>query len=460
MLLCIRHLRNLGLTACIGISLLLNSQATCASSELPSLGENAPFNIDRETRLGRSVYEKLLANGWIETDPLLDHYINDFGFRLLAGIDHRARDYRFFIMRDDAVNAFALPGGYIGVNRGLIALARTQHQLASVLAHEIAHVRLMHGINMMEKAGEISNATILTMLAGLLVGSVDSQAGSALLFGGAAAGQQAMINYTRENEYEADRIGIGLLSDAQFDPQGMVEFFGIMGQISSSSGLGGIEYLRTHPLSNNRVAEAINRAESLPAGANQVDDFLLFKDYLRYVSSDHLPLQGSEYLRALASIQAAEYRRADKMLGELYRRDNENIWYGIAYAENLERRRREDDAELVYRRLLDIFPGDYVLSMRLVRLLKLAGQNQAALVIARQLENRFPQEQQVYFELSEIYQALQQPALRMMAEAEFHLITGNPQQAVKLYDQVLKLPETDLATESKAREKRLLLLEK
>ena len=167
----------------------------------------------------------------------------------------------------------------------------------------------MHGINMMEKAGEINNATILTMLAGLLVGSVDSQAGSALLFGGAAAGQQAMINYTRENEYEADRIGIGLLSDARFDPQGMVEFFGIMGQLSGSSGFGGIEYLRTHPLSNNRVAEAINRAKSLPAGANQVDDFLLFKDYLRYVSSDHLPQQGSEYLRALASIQARSLSR-------------------------------------------------------------------------------------------------------------------------------------------------------
>ena len=240
----------------------------------------------------------------------------------------------------------------------------------------------------------------------------------------------------------------------------MVEFFGIMGQLSGNSGLGGIEYLRTHPLSNNRIAEAVNRADSLPAGANQVDDFLLFKDYLQYVSSDHLPLQGSAYLRALASIKAAEYQRADEMLDELYRGDSENTWYGIAYAGNLEQLGREADAELVYRRLLDIFPGDYVLSLRLVRLLKLAGQNQAALVIARRLEKRFPQQQQVYFELSEIYQALRQPALRMMAEAEFHRITGNPQQAINLYDQVLKLPETDLATESKAREKRLQLQEK
>lgn len=455
-----RLLFKFGLLAGIGISLLSASAAARSSTELPSLGENAAFNIERETRLGQSVYEKLLAGGLIETHPLLDRYINDLGFRLLAGVENRVREYRFFIVRDDSINAFALPGGFIGVNRGLIEQARTQHQLASVLAHEIAHVRLMHGINMMEKGREIGNATVLAMIAGLLLGGVDSQAGAALIYGGAATGQQAMINYTRENEYEADRIGIGLLSDARFDPQGMVEFFSIMGQLSGSSVLGGIEYLRTHPLSSNRVAEAIDRVNRLPPGANQVDDYFLFKDYLQYVSRDHLPVEGSDFLRGLALIQAAEYQRADKILGDLYRGERENIWYSIAFAENLEHLGREPEAELVYRRLLDIFPGDYVLSMRLLRLLKLSGQNQSALVIARRLENRFPEDQQVYFELAEIYRALQRPALRMMAEAEYQRLAGNPKQAIKLYDQVLVSPETDLATESKAREKRLLLLEK
>ena len=98
-----------------------------ATSELPSLGENSAFNIARETRLGASVYDRLLAVGLVETNPILDRYINDLGHRLLAGLDMRLRDYRFFIMRDDSLNAFALPGGYIGVNRGLIAHAQTQH---------------------------------------------------------------------------------------------------------------------------------------------------------------------------------------------------------------------------------------------------------------------------------------------------------------------------------------------
>jgi predicted Zn-dependent protease len=432
--------------------------AASSSTELPSLGENSAINIERETRLGRSVYEKLLARGYIETDPLLDRYINDLGFRLLAGLDNRMRDYRFFIIRDDAVNAFALPGGYIGVNRGLIREARTQHQLASVLAHEIAHVRLRHGMDMMEKGKGLNTAAMLSMLAGLLLGTVDSEVGSAVLFGGIAGAQQAMINYTRENEYEADRLGMQLMYGGQFDPNGMVEFFTIMTQLSGSSEIGNIEYLRTHPVGANRIAEAAGRVNNNALGGNQVDDYPLFKDYLQFVSSDHLPDAGSQFLRALASIQAGEYRRADALLSSLYSLDNENIWYSIAFAVNLEHLGREAEAELVYRRLLDIFPGDYVLSMRLLGLLKLAGRYQSALVIARRLENEFPENQQVYFELSAIYQFLQRPALQMMAEAEFHRIAGNSQQAIKLYDQVLVSSDADFATLSKAREKRLILL--
>lgn len=441
------------------LALLLCWQSLAASSELPQLGEDARINIERESRIGESVYAKLMQNGLIETDPLLDRYINDLGFRLLAGIDNRVRDYRFFIVQNDAVNAFALPGGYIGINRGLIRKALTQHQLASVMAHEIAHVQLRHGLDLMQKGRAVSNATVLAMLAGLLLGGIDSQVGAAVVYGSAAASQQTMVNFTRENEYEADRLGVELLHSAGFDTRGTVEFFRIMATLSGSSELGSIEYLRTHPVNENRIGEALARVRERKNGGDQVDDFLLFKDYLEYVSRDHLPDQGSEYLRALAAMQAADYRRADAMLASLYELDSENVWYGVAYAENLERLKREDDAELVYRRLLDIFPGDYVLSLRLLRLLKLAGQNQAALLLARKLENRYPERQQVYFELSEIYQALKKPALRMMAEAEFHRINGNRKQAIKLYEQILASGDADIATESKAREKRLQLLE-
>ena len=127
----------------------------------------------------------------------------------------------------------------------------------------------------MEKGSEVNTKTILAMIAGLAIGG---PAGSAVLYGGIAGGQQAMVNFTRDNEYEADRIGIELMGDAYFDPHGMAEFFAIMGKLSGSSGLG-IEYLRTHPLSNNRVAEALGRAQNMPPGGNQVDDFLFVQGF-------------------------------------------------------------------------------------------------------------------------------------------------------------------------------------
>jgi predicted Zn-dependent protease len=316
----------------------------------------------------------------------------------------------------------------------------------------------MHGLDMMKKSGEVNTASMLTMLAGLLLGTVDSQVGSAVLFGGMAGAQQAMVNFTRENEYEADRLGIDLMYQANFDTNGMVEFFTIMAKLSGSSELGDIEYLRTHPVNNNRIAEAIARVKNKAGSGDQVDDYLLFKDYLQYISNIHLPDQGSAYLRALAASRDRAYQQADAKLADLYRESNENIWYGIAYAENLELLRRDAEAETVYRHLLDIFPGDYVLSMELLRLLNRVGRPQAALDIARRLEFEYPRQQQVYFALSEIYKSLKRPALQLMAEAEFHRLNGNSKQSIRLYDQVLTSADADPATLSKAQEKRQQLL--
>ncbi len=178
---------------------------------LPLLGENAAINIEFERRIGAQFYRRLLDRGLVETNPILDRYINELGARLLSGIENRVRDYTFFIVKDFGVNAFAVPGGFIGVNIGLITRAQNQHQLASVLAHEIAHVRLMHSLQLMQKSSEVSTASILTMLAGLVLGSYNSELGSALIFGGTAGSQQAIVNFTRENEYEADRLGIELM---------------------------------------------------------------------------------------------------------------------------------------------------------------------------------------------------------------------------------------------------------
>lgn len=426
-----------------------------AGGELPLLGENSAINIEQEKRIGHTFYRRLLAQGVVETNPILHSYLNELGARLLSSLDLRLRDYHFFIVKDLSVNAFAVPGGYIGVNVGLILRAQNQDQLASVLAHEISHVRLMHGLQLMEKAGGVSNTSIITMLAGILLSGISPELGSAVLFGGVASGEQAMINYTREFEYEADRLGIELLQGGNFDPQGMVDFFRMMERISGNSEFQSIEYLRTHPVNDNRISEVENRIRSMKVARSGPDYFQMFRDYLFYLSLDRMDYTGSEFRKALAKSKMGEFEQANLSLEKLYQQDSENVWYGYVYAENLENMNQLDEARQVYRKLLEIFPDEFALSLRFIRLLKSAGDYDSALVIARRLEKRFPGEKRVYKELSEIYNKLQQPIYRMMAEAEYHQLSGNYQLAINLYDTVIGSPQTDDATESRAMAKRV-----
>jgi predicted Zn-dependent protease len=425
-----------------------------AGGELPLLGENSAINIEQEKRIGHTFYRRLLAQGVVETNPILHSYLNELGARLLSNLDLRLRDYHFFIVKDLSVNAFAVPGGYIGVNVGLILRAQNQDQLASVLAHEISHVRLMHGLQLMEKAGGVGNASIITMLAGILLSGISPELGSAVLFGGIAGSEQAMINYTREFEYEADRLGIELLQGGNFDPQGMVDFFRMMERISGNSEFQSIEYLRTHPVNDNRISEVENRIRSMTVARSGSDYFQMFRDYLFYLSLDRMDYTGSEFRKALAKSKMGEFEQANLSLEKLYQQDSENVWYGYVYAENLENLNQLDEARQVYRKLLEIFPDEFALSLRFIRLLKSAGDFDSALVIARRLEKRFPSEKRVYKELSEIYNKLQQPIYRMMAEAEYHRLSGNYQLAINLYDTVIGSPQTNDATESRAMAKR------
>lgn len=427
-----------------------------ADEDLPLLGENAAINIEQERRLGYSFYRQLLARGMIETNPVLNNYLNELGARLLINIDHRLRNYQFFIVKDFGINAFAVPGGFIGVNVGLILRAQNQNQLASVMAHEIAHVRLMHSMRAMERASG-DNTSLLAMLGGLLLSGVNSQLGAAVMYGGLAGSQQAVINYTRDNEYEADRLGINLLQGGNFDPQGMVDFFRIMDRVSGNSEFASIEYLRTHPVNANRISEVEGRVRQTTVIQGGPDYYPMFNEYMQYVSLDRMEVVGSDYRRALAQIKAGNFKLANQALEKLYKQDSDNIWYGYAYGESFEYLNQSEEAEQVYRKLLEIYPDQLSLSLRLVKLLISSDEFESALVIARRLEKRFPYERSIYKDLANIYDHLQQPVLKLMAEADYHLITGNIEHAIKLYGTIIGMTESDGATRSRAQARLELL---
>ncbi len=247
---------------------------------LPDLGDasQAAMSPAQERRIGDAIIRQIRAQGGYLQDPEVNDYLNELGNRLVVALHDTKQDFEFFAVPDPQINAFALPGGYIGVHTGLIVLAQNESELASVLAHEISHVTQHHMSRMVAN----QKNTMLMTLAGLALAILASRAGGANGSQGvqaAIAGSQALaiqnqLNFTRENEYEADRIGFQRLVAAGFDPNGMATFMEKLQRSTRFVDGNAPSYLRTHPITYERIAEAQARAQDMPY--RQIPDSLEF----------------------------------------------------------------------------------------------------------------------------------------------------------------------------------------
>lgn len=237
---------------------------------LPDLGSSANALISPQDAqdYGAAMLRQMRALGMVVDDPLLDDYINDLGFRLVAASAKPRDHFKFFIVKDNEINAFAAPGGYIAVNAGLITITRNEDELAGVIAHEIGHITQNH----LQRAFEASKKDA-PLMALVLLGAIAAGAGSksgdapmAVFAGGQGLLAQKQINFTRKDEIEADRAGIQTLANAGFDPDAMAAFFGHMEDVLSA-GAGGQapSFLQDHPVTSDRIADAKARAGALTA---------------------------------------------------------------------------------------------------------------------------------------------------------------------------------------------------
>lgn len=199
----------------------------------------------------------------IVDDPQVQEYVSSIGYRLVAHADAGSGDFTFFVVQHEAINAFAAPGGFIGINTGLILASRNESELAAVVGHEIAHVTQRHLPRAFEQASQMNIPTA----AALVLGRQNSNIGEAALATAFAANQQNRINFTRSNEQEADRIGIDLVARAQFDPNSMATFFERLQQTYRFYEGSLPEYLSTHPVTVSRIADARARADAYPPTA-------------------------------------------------------------------------------------------------------------------------------------------------------------------------------------------------
>ncbi len=232
---------------------------------LPELGEGSASVVSpaQERKLGEDFMRRARQQLSFVDDPEITEYIQSLGQRLVAVSDAAGRDFRFFVIHNPTINAFAVPGGFIGVHTGLIQAVENEAELASVLAHEIAHVTQRHIPRLIAESQRTTLPAMAAILASVLLASSGHQGAEAGVAAATAAVAQHEINFTRSFEEEADRLGMGILTAAGFDPRAMPDFFERLQSLNRHNETNLPEFLRTHPVTSHRIADARNRAERL-----------------------------------------------------------------------------------------------------------------------------------------------------------------------------------------------------
>ena len=233
---------------------------------LPDIGSSAATAVSptEMKEYGASMLHQMRAYNMVLDDPLVGDYLHSLGYRLVSVSDRPDLQFTFFVVRSNEINAFAAPGGYIGVNIGLMNAMHTEDELAAVIAHEIAHVTQEHLLRAFEDSRKSTLPIALAMLGALAAtAGRNDDASQAVLMSGVSLMQQRAINFTRYDEIEADRVGIQSLARAGYDPLAMAETFATMQRVMRVNGVDIPEFLRSHPVDVNRIADAKARAVKL-----------------------------------------------------------------------------------------------------------------------------------------------------------------------------------------------------
>ncbi|MGD8379330.1 MAG: M48 family metalloprotease [Gammaproteobacteria bacterium] len=372
-------------------------RADTGNLNLPDLGSAGADVISpsQQYHLGRRVVTQLRNAGAILEDPEITDYLQSIGHQLSSHAHQTDNEqFSFFLVKSRSINAFALPGGFIGVNAGLLMATDNENELAGVMAHETAHVVQHHMARQAEASSTMNLVNAAAMLGAILAGAHSGnpdvvQAGIAAAAGNAA---QQQLNFTRANEYEADRVGIGILARSGFDPEGMISFFEKLDRRSQISGDSVPEFLRTHPLSSNRVSEAENRARdygSIHHASSR--DYYLMRARTRVLTTgnlaatlnwfEHEPSQGNDpaaqavrYGLALTRIQLGRPQQAIDELQALANAHEDNIHYRIALAEAQAAAGHNPDAIATLREALRLTPDNVPLTEHYARILMQSGQ--------------------------------------------------------------------------------------
>jgi|UniRef100_A0A7V6A5D8 predicted Zn-dependent protease len=346
------------------------------------------LSTEKERELGEEFFLELNNNYPICTDPFVSSYINRLGHKLEAQLPPHPFKYRFYVLDDPSMNAFAVPGGYVFMNSGFIRLMDKEGELAGVLAHEISHIYARHMARMLDESKPVSIATLVGSLAAVLLGG---PAAAALLVGSQAAGQAAMLKYSRDHEQEADDLGFKWLQKAGYDPRDMILAFKKLNKQRWYAGGQPPIYLSTHPHTDTRLVELANRlnmhADVLPKDHDNQE----FQYFALKVDS----LSGSPYQLLRRMTQAA-----------IHEPNNPAYLYGKALA--LAKMDHPDEAMGALEQGLKLDPGNYFIRREMAIQYFERNRYQQALSLFQRLAQTQPHDETVLYYLGRIYQEQRQ----------------------------------------------------
>jgi predicted Zn-dependent protease len=457
----------------------LSAGAQSGRVPLPDMGNSASTILTEreEAEYARSLIRQLRFYDMMIEDPQIRAYFADMGFRLVSRSNRPDHKFIFVVLNEPAVNAFAAPGGVVALHSGLILAAEDADEVAGVLSHEIAHVTQLHLYRAFEKAKSMTIPIALAALGLILAGGGSGEAISGALMSAQGMSMQTQINFTRHNEAEADRIGIQTLADAGYDPNGMASFFDKLNRLTRVNGEGPPEFLRTHPVTVNRIAEARNRAANLPVPEESEDaTFYLMQARVRALYEDkpedailwfrekleedngEPEVDGLNYGLAIALQRHLDYEQAAQLLEELAAADPYQLAYQLQIANlDLARGNTQAAAERLSGLHKD-FPGNHAIAMEYAEALihdEDPEQAEIATDILRQQALKREDDPTLYALYARAANIAGDKVRSGEALAESYFQRGDTPDAIEQLERLIKDPELDYYQRSRV-EARLL----
>jgi beta-barrel assembly-enhancing protease len=427
-----------------------SNKPTNLDTSLPDLGDisQTVLSLQDEQRIAEQILREVATSDEVLQDVEVTDYLQNLGNRLAAASPDKEQKFNFFVVKDNSINAFAMPGGVIGVHTGLILASNTESELASVLGHEVGHVTQRHLARMLAQQKYDTFKNIAGIALALLVARANPELANGALAASSAAGVQRQLDYTREHEREADRVGLSILDSAGFDARGMPAFFTTMQRGTRFSEGSAPSFLRTHPLTAERIADVSNRVESMPYKQVPASlEFNLVKAKLR--ASDGLAQNAIDQFsdnikeRRFTNESAEHYGLALAMLrkNDLKGSTTELQWLRKnapkhAFVENLAARievakNNPQAAAAQYAKALNLYPNHRSLIYGYAEHFLAINQPDKAIKLVQDKKTLYPNDAYFYELLAKGYTAKSKNLLRFQAQGEAYYRKYNLQKAIE-----------------------------